>query len=117
MERIRGGMQMNKGVHYDLAALVGTEMTAEEVRSLLVDVLEVLESLAEGDFKTKNIDDALRIVADSRELGLGQVLGPLRVSMQGEAGSHGLYETMVMAGKDRVVWLIKSAVRALGDRA
>jgi hypothetical protein len=117
MERIKGGTQMTKGVHYDLAALVGTEMTAEEVRSLLADVTRVLESLAESSFKTKNIDGALRIVADSREMDLRQVLRPLRVIMQGEAESHGLYESMVIVGKDGVVRLIKSAVRALGDRA
>ena len=108
---------MTKGVHYDLAALVGTEMTAQEVSSLLADVKGVLESLEESEFKTQRLESALRVVADRREIDLGQVIRPLRVIMLGEAGSHGLYETMVMVGKDGVVRLIESAVRALGDRA
>ncbi|MEO5951387.1 MAG: hypothetical protein ABIQ44_02865 [Chloroflexia bacterium] len=104
---------MVKQQAYDLADIVGKEMLAHEVRSMLTEVGDALVGLEEKRFSASEIEKALRGVAEAREVELKQIVRPLRVIF----GSHGVYEAMASLGRERVVRLVRGAVVALGDRA
>jgi glutamyl/glutaminyl-tRNA synthetase len=99
---------------YDLALLVGKELTAEQVRLLLAAARDLLQSLDEGEFTRQNLDRGLRAVADSKELDPTHLFRPLRVAVQGNIGTPGLYETIISLGKEPTLKLLNTAIRSLG---
>ena len=72
-----------------------------EARPLLAAAIEVLRGL--DDWSVPAIDAAVRGLAESRGLKLGKVAQPLRVALTGRTVSPGIFEVMVLIGKDETL--------------
>lgn len=78
-------------------------------------ILEPLDELAAayealGSFTAAPLEAALRALADSRGLKPAALIHATRVAVVGRAASPGLFETLELAGRDRVVSRIRGAI-------
>jgi len=66
-------------------------------RSEIHEILRVLDGLAEWSEPTLN--DSLRELAESRQLGFGKLAQPLRVALTGSTVSPGIFDVMTILGR------------------
>jgi glutamyl/glutaminyl-tRNA synthetase len=99
---------------YDYATLVGRDLTAEQVRLLLMEARDLLQSLDEGEFTRQNMDRGLRAISEKKGLDPTHLFRPLRVAIQGNIGTPGLYETIISLGKEPTLKLLNTAIHSLG---
>ena len=102
---------------YDYATLIGRDLTAEQIRLLLTEARDLLQSLGEGELTRQNLDRGLRAIADSKGRDPTHLFRPLRVAVQGNIGTPGLYETIMALGKEPTLKLLNTAIRSLSDIA
>ena len=84
------------------------EQLSPENRAQVGEFAQVLRSL--GDWSVPVIDAAARAFAEERGLKLGKVAQPLRAALTGRTVSPGIFEVMVLIGKDETL-------ARLGDQA
>ena len=75
---------------------------------ILAETLAGLEALEK--FDEPSIEGVLRAIAAAREVGFGKVAQPLRVAVTGDAVSPGIYETVALMGRERVLNRIKNTL-------
>jgi glutamyl-tRNA synthetase len=75
-----------------------TKLLTSEVRGTLGEVHELLRGL--NDWSVPAIDAAMREFAERKGLKLGKVAQPLRAALTGRTVSPGIFEVMVLIGKD-----------------
>ena len=80
----------------------------DDARGMLAGAKAVLEGLS--DWSVAAIDSAIRAFAEGRGLKLGKVAQPLRVALTGRTVSPGIFEVMVLIGKDE-------SLARIGDQA
>ena len=85
-----------------------SEQLTPEARDMLGKVNVVLEGLSE--WTVSAIDGAIRAFADQQGLKLGKVAQPLRAALTGRTVSPGIFEVMVLIGKDE-------SLARIGDQA
>ena len=95
---------------YDPAAV--KKWIKEGSVEILKDAYDTLKALDNWDAKL--IDEALENLAKRREVGMGKVGQPLRVAITGTAMSPGIGDTMILAGKERVLARIERAIAHFG---
>ena len=83
---------------YDEAAV--KKHWKEKTSSIMQDVRNILAELA--DFSEKNIHDALQNYSEKNNLGIGQIMIPLRIALVGGTFGPDLPIIAVMIGKDEV---------------
>jgi glutamyl-tRNA synthetase len=104
---------------------------AQEARPLLDDVIDydgaavekhlkpdVLDALGElatvlernSEFTAASLETALRGFAESRQMKPAPLIHATRVAVTGRAASPGLFETLELAGRDRVVTRLRRAI-------
>src|SRR5690606_10059866 len=77
---------------------------------------ETLRALEPWDEAT--MEPAMRALAESKGVGAGKLLQPLRVALVGSAASPGIFEVMALLGRERTLARIARAVAHLqGMRA
>ncbi|WP_375450954.1 glutamate--tRNA ligase [uncultured Devosia sp.] len=69
-----------------------------DARAVLGDVRELLTGL--NDWSVPAIDAAMRVLADAKGLKLGKLAQPLRAALTGRTISPGIFEVMVLIGRD-----------------
>ena len=80
-------------------------------RDILVAEREVI---AEADpFAAEVLDAGLRDIAHRRETGFGKVIGPLRVALLGVQDSPGIFDVLLLLGRERAVARIDAALAEL----
>lgn len=73
---------------------------------------------ANGDWSEATLETELRGLAERRGVGAGKLLQPLRVALVGSAASPGIFEVMVLLGRERTLARIARAEAQLqGMRA
>jgi glutamyl-tRNA synthetase len=77
------------------------DLLTPEARKMLGQAKGVLEGLAQ--WTVPEIDAAIRAFAETRNLKLGKVAQPLRVALTGRTISPGIFEVMVLIGRDESV--------------
>ena len=77
------------------------EHVSGEARGLLAAARDVLRGVNEWTVPT--IDAAIRALAEARGLKLGKVAQPLRVALTGRTVSPGVFEVMVLIGRDETL--------------
>jgi glutamyl-tRNA synthetase len=77
------------------------EHVSGDARVLLADARALLAGLAE--WSVPAIDAAIRSFAETRGLKLGKVAQPLRVALTGRTVSPGVFEVMVLIGRDETL--------------
>ena len=85
------------------------------VRPLLAAVRETLE--AHLDWNPVMMEEAMRALADAKGVGAGKLLQPLRVALVGTAASPGIFDVMVLLGRDRTLRRIAAAEARLAEMA
>ena len=90
-----------------LDASASAQMT-EDARSSIRDFAGVLAGL--NDWSVEAIDAAARTFAEARGLKLGKVAQPLRAALTGRTVSPGIFEVMVLIGREETL-------ARLGDQA
>ncbi len=63
------------------------------------------------------LEGALRALADEREVGAGKMIHPLRVALMGQGVSPGIFDVLVMMGRERTESRIESALGYLDAKA
>jgi glutamyl-tRNA synthetase len=81
---------------------------SSESRALLQEAKSVLAEL--GDWSVTAMDGAMRSLAERRGLKLGRIAQPLRAALTGRTVSPGIFEVMVLIGKDE-------SLARIGDQA
>lgn len=79
-------------------------------RAALTDVRAALAALPPDGFTVEAVDETLRGVVAAREAKPKQVFQPLRVALAGTTVSPGIFETVVVLGRDETLRRIDAAI-------
>ena len=82
-----------------------SEHLTADARAMLRDAVAALSAL--DDWSVQAIETSVRSLAEARGLKLGKVAQPLRVALTGRTVSPGIFEVMVLIGKEEAVARIK----------
>ena len=77
----------------------------DETRAMLSELLPRLEGLEE--WTLESTDALIRAFAEEKELKLGKVAQPLRAAMTGRATSPGIFDVLIILGKDESIARLK----------
>lgn len=83
----------------------------QAAQEVLVAEREVLQ--AADPFDAASLEAGLRRVAEGREVGFGKVIGPLRVALLGVQDSPGIFDVILLLGRERAVERIDLALAEL----
>jgi glutamyl-tRNA synthetase len=92
--------------------LIPKKMNLNQSLQALEGALSVLKDV-DSDFKEADLETTLRGVAINLGLEDGQVFMPLRVAISGKTATPGIFETMHVLGKERVIQRVQNAVQVL----
>ena len=83
--------------------------------SATVDVLtEVRAAIGDGtEWSAAALEEALRQAAERRGVGAGKLFQPLRVALTGSAVSPGIFDVLMLLGRDRSLRRLDAALRRL----
>lgn len=105
------GFFFHDDVQPEANELIGKKMDTAQSAEAAQAALEVIDSLT--IFEVEPLEEALRVLADSLELKVGQLFGILRVAVTGQRVSPPLIESMVLIGKEVVLARIQAAISML----
>jgi glutamyl-tRNA synthetase len=74
---------------------------------------ELKEVFALVDWEVSELEHQLREVAGRRGVGAGKVIHPLRVALTGQGVSPGIFEVLVLLGRDRSMARLEAALAYL----
>jgi glutamyl-tRNA synthetase len=98
-------------VEYDADAAAKQWKDAAASAELLTAAGERLQGV--DRWEEGPLEEALRALAEGRGVGAGKLLQPLRVALTGLAASPGIFEVLVLLGRERSLSRIDRAVRHL----
>ena len=77
------------------------------------DILAGLRKTLSGvtDFRPETLEKSIRAHAENAGLKAGQVIQPIRVAVTGGTASPGIFETLSLLGRERVLARIETALR------
>jgi glutamyl-tRNA synthetase len=78
---------------------------------VLTDARNAIASVS--DWSAEPLESALRGVAEGRGLGAGKLFQPLRVALTGSAVSPGIFDVLMLLGRERSLGRIDDGLRAL----
>jgi glutamyl-tRNA synthetase len=80
-----------------------------EVASLLRQVLNILQTLPE--WEEKNLEEALRTLAESLQIKMGALAQPLRAALTGQSISPGIFDVMITLGREESLERIQDVLK------
>jgi glutamyl-tRNA synthetase len=83
----------------------------EATREILTEEREVIASA--DPFDAAELEAGLRGVAARRDVGFGKVIGPLRVALLGVQDSPGIFDVILLLGRERALTRIDAALAEL----
>ncbi len=110
-ERAKTLLELKDGLAFlfDTRPLVMEEKAAkqltDESRAMLKELLPRLEAL--GEWTLESTDAEVRAFAEEKDLKLGKVAQPLRAAMTGRATSPGIFDVLIILGKDESIARLK----------
>jgi glutamyl-tRNA synthetase len=100
-------------VEYEAEAVAKTWKDRPASRDALLAVRESLASAPE--WEAAPLDARLRALAEARGVGAGKLFAPLRVALTGLTASPGIFEVLILLGRERSLDRIDAAVRNLTE--
>jgi glutamyl-tRNA synthetase len=100
-----------RDITYDAEAVSKQWKDAVATRELLEAARDALAAAA--DWTPEPLEAALRALAESRGLGAGKLFQPLRVALTGLAVSPGIFEVLVMLGRELSLHRLDAAIAHL----
>ena len=92
--------------------LIPRKMDQVQTLQALEGALEALREVG-SEFKEADLETALRGAAQKLGFEDGQVFMPIRVAVSGRTATPGIFETLRVLGKERVLKRVEKAVEAL----
>ncbi len=102
-------------VTYDPDAVAKQWKDPAAVLPLMTAMRETLEAQAAWDPVT--LEDSMRRLAESKGVGAGKLLQPLRIALVGVAASPGIFDVMLVLGRARTIRRIADAEAKLREMA
>lgn len=81
------------------------KLLTDDARALLKDIIPVFEGL--DNWSLESTDAAVRQFAEDKELKLGKVAQPLRAALTGRSTSPGIFDVLIVLGKDESIARLK----------
>jgi glutamyl-tRNA synthetase len=100
---------LREEIDYDPDAVAKQWKDRAVSRELLDSAGQALTAVAE--WQAQPLEDALRTLAESKAVSAGKIFQPLRVALTGAAASPGIFDVLVMLGRERSLERIDKAVR------
>lgn len=91
--------------------LIPKKTEPQEVKRLLDAAHQTLSTLE--PFEEQHLEETLRTLAENLGVKTGQLFMPLRVAVTGKTATPGLFETMTVIGRERVLQRVKKAAESL----
>jgi glutamyl-tRNA synthetase len=107
----QAGPYFRAEIEYDADAVAKQWKDAPATAELLRDVRGALASLDRWD--TAAMEETLRALAERRGVAAGKLLQPLRVALTGLTVSPGIFDVLLMLGRDRALSRLDAAERYL----
>jgi len=105
---------MRAQVEYDPVAV---RKQWEKDPEAVVERLRRMEALLkETDWSPDRLEERTRALAEDLGLGLGKILQPLRVALTGASASPGMFDVLVLLGRERSLGRIRAALDHLEGR-
>jgi len=101
-----------QSVTYDEEAVAKQWKDKDATRETLQATHDALAGVT--DWTLGSTETALRAMAESRGVSPGKIFQPLRVALTGSAASPGIFDVLVVLGRDRSLARIGGAVGRLG---
>ena len=70
----------------------------------------VFEKLTQIEFSEQAVEELLRQMAENLQVGFAKVAQPIRVAISGRTATPGIFETMKLVGRDKVLERIRKAL-------
>ncbi len=86
-------------------------LLTDDTRAVLRDMADVLDGL--NEWSVPAIDAAMRALAETKGLKLGKLAQPLRAALTGRTVSPGIFEVMVLIGRDESMARLKDQIGAV----
>lgn len=83
----------------------------QATREILAAEREVISGA--DPFEAEGLEAGLRGIAEQREVGFGKVIGPLRVGLLGVQDSPGIFDVVLLLGRERSIERIDAALAEL----
>jgi glutamyl-tRNA synthetase len=109
----QAGPYLSPTIEYDPEAVAKNWKDRESAAVILEASASALETNA--DWSPESMEVALRTLAESRGIAAGKVFQPLRVALTGLSVSPGIFDVLVMQGRDLATRRIHDAVRWLRE--
>ena len=77
---------------------------------------KVRQRLAESDWNEQALEQAIRSVAEEVGVGAGKIIHPLRVAVTGSGASPGMFDVLVLLGRERALKRLDAALDMLDKR-
>lgn len=91
---------------------LGKLTTAKEQETLFQDLLTCLQQVDE--FSQKKLEAAMQAFIDQQQVKFGLLAHPMRVCLTGRVNSPGLFELMVILGKEKTVNRLQAGLKKIG---
>ncbi len=88
-------------------------LSKDYVPALISNVIKHLNDVI--GFTAENVEEAVRIAGDELNISGGQVIHPIRMAVTGRTVGPGLFETMAVLGKERVIVRLKNTMNETAD--
>ncbi len=102
-------------VAYDPEAVAKQWKDPATLLPLMTAMRETLDALIGWD--AKEMEEAMRELAEAHGVGAGKLLQPLRVALVGVTASPGIFDVMILLGRARTLARIAAAEAKLGEMA
>lgn len=100
-------------IEYDEDAIKKQWKNVDETTERLT---KIRERLAQTEWNETALEEAIRAVAEQHGVGAGKVIQPLRVAVTGTSASPGMFDVLVLLGRDRSLQRIDTALDMLRQR-
>jgi glutamyl-tRNA synthetase len=104
---------LNDQIEYDRDAVAKTWKDTVATRDTLDATRDALA--AAPAWEAQPLEESLRSLAESRGTAAGKIFQPLRLALTGVTASPGIFDVLVMLGRDQSLARIDAAVRFLGE--
>ena len=91
---------------------VAKHFNAEAI-GLLESCLNGIDAL--NDFTTTNLETLYNELAEKHEISLGKLIHPSRLALTGRTVSPGLFDVMLLLGKDKVIERMQTAIKYINS--
>jgi glutamyl-tRNA synthetase len=100
-------------VEYEPEAIAKTWKDADASRDALTSARDALATAPE--WEAAQLEALLRSLAESKGIGAGKLFAPLRVALTGLTASPGIFELLLLLGRERSLERIDAAVRYITE--